>query len=78
MALAWNEINWGVEIETLAMAFYYPILMVPAIVALGYYYAAYEILGIPDKDRLKEKERSFLSRVSYTTLFHFSCGHKAL
>ena len=32
MALAWNEINWGVEIETLAMAFYYPILMVPAIV----------------------------------------------
>ena len=67
MALAWNEINWGVEIETLAMAFYYPILMVPAIVALGYY-AAYEILGI--RIKIGSKGAKFLvGAYLYSSLF---------
>lgn len=67
VALAWNEINWGVEIETLEMAFYYPILMVPAIVALGYY-AAYETLGI--RMKIGSKGAKFLVRAYlYSSLF---------
>ena len=59
IAHTWNAIDWGVEIEALGMALYYPILMVPAIVALGYY-AVYETLGI--RIKICSKGMRFLTR----------------
>ncbi len=41
----WGGIDWLTELEGIAMSVYYPILMMPFAVALGYY-AAYEMLGI--------------------------------
>ncbi|MEC4185086.1 hypothetical protein VJ918_09725 [Adlercreutzia sp. R21] len=76
MVLAWNEINWSVEIETLAMAF-----------LLSNSYGAGDCcawllrclrnIGYSHKDRIKRSEVS-CQGVSLQRAIPFSCGRKAL
>lgn len=59
----WGDIDWITELESIAMGVYYPILMMPFAVALGYY-AAYEMLGI----RIKMNSKK-ISLIGKTHLF---------
>lgn len=63
----WSSVDWMIEIESIAMGVYYPILMMPFAIALGYY-AAYEILDI--RIRMNAKKIKFSSKAHlYFLLF---------
>lgn len=44
LIVAWSTVDWGTELRSLLMTFYYPALLLPYVIALGYY-SAYEALG---------------------------------
>lgn len=63
----WGGIDWITELESIAMGVYYPILMMPFAIVLGYY-AAYEMLGI--RIKMNPREISFISKAHlYLLLF---------
>lgn len=44
LIVTWSAVDWGTELKSLLMTFYYPALLLPYVIALGYY-SAYEALG---------------------------------
>lgn len=63
----WGGVDWVTELESIAMGVYYPILMMPFDVVLGYY-AAYEMLGI--RIKINPREIGFISKAHlYLLLF---------
>ena len=63
----WSSIEWINELENIAMGVYYPILMMPFAISLGYY-AAFEMLGM--RIKMNSKKIGFISRAHlYLLLF---------
>lgn len=55
----WESIDWSIELQSLLMAVYYPILLLPFVVALGYY-AAYDALS--SRIRIKPSSIKFTGK----------------
>lgn len=67
IANEWVEIDWVTELDNMAMGVYYPILMMPFVVFLGYH-AAFETLGV--RIKMNSKKIGFVGR-AHLYLFLF-------
>lgn len=67
IANEWAEIDWVTELDNMAMGVYYPILMMPFVVFLGYH-AAFETLGV--RIKMNSKKIGFVGR-AHLYLFLF-------